>query len=233
MAKSVWIGDRYFASQAAAKDGVRAIWNAYEIGAPVTDERDIAFLTDLVEMHHDAKAKTGPGIDHFVVVNTSKDRNWRKPNRGIWIRHADGVEIEFSALKPIDGPGSPKSRLSGALANEARELTGGFREAAFAAGAVKCWVTGELIDDINDAEARHIDPSFGRFVDVFLNSVGLAVEDVELEDLQEPLQLPSGRRISGHRLKDRTLADAWLAYHREHMDGLRICSSNAPRTGNL
>ncbi|WP_422934949.1 DCL family protein [Sinomonas sp. P47F7] len=230
ISKPVVVGDRSFPSKTKALEEIRRIWNVYDVGEPVTDPEDEDFLYNLVLMRPDPEEKLGPGIDYFKVVNPRDSGAWVRDNvRAVAIVWVDGTEVEFSAPKSLDAPQTPFQRLTSALANEAQDITGRVREAAFEAGPVICPLTGTIMEDRSEAETRHLNPPLKDLVSQFLLETGLSVDEIELENLQTPDILESERAIRGLRVKDPSVRAQWLEFQREHVSGLAVVHRSAPR----
>lgn len=229
-AREILVGTRPFPSKKAALEEIRRIWNSYEVGSRVTNQTDELFLYNLVLMRSDPETKIGPGIDYFKIVSTGQPGPWERPEiRSTAIVWVDGTEVEFSAPKVLDIPPSAIQRLSGALANEAREVTGRVREEAFENPPVLCPLTGELMTDRSVAETRHLNPPLRELVVEFLADSGLTIGEIELENLQSPVQTDSGRLVRGLRVKDPTVRKQWIEFQKAHLGGLAVVHRNAPR----
>lgn len=227
----MWVGDRYFKSKSEAQSEIRRIWNSYEIGDDVANPADVQFLHDLVAKHRSPQTKIGPGVEAFVVSTNSFSGNWESKDRCIKIRQrGNPVLVEFSAPDAAKGvTGTHETRVREALANEAREVTGQIREAAFDQGLEIRDPDGTLIRDRADAEVRRISPTLKELVESFLISMSLSYTDVRVENLNTPVLRTSGRNMRGYVLADVLLAEAWITYQLHRSDLLTITLSSQAR----
>ena len=67
----------------------------YADGRPISKKEDHALLLDLVRHHPRAKAKIGPGVDHFFVKNHGK-------HKCFWVCDVNGKIRDFSMDKCLD-----------------------------------------------------------------------------------------------------------------------------------
>lgn len=168
-------------------------------------------LNALLELHDEADEKIGVGIDHWVVFDNSVDTLYT--STGFRPVRVDGSgPVKFSYRDVIDKP-THRQNAQEALTLEATSITLGWRQDQFAAGPVECVRTGELIGHYKDAQAIHLNPQRRVLHSQFLESEGLTLETVGLE--KHPTD-------SGYRLQDRGLADRWLQFQTDHLDGMAI-----------
>jgi hypothetical protein len=173
MAKPVSLASRYFPTQSAALEYFKRILYTYSVGEVVSDPMHDTMLRELSDRHPDAAEKVGVGISEFFINKTeSGDIGYvSADSRGIWIRRIDGTTVDWSYQTAIKRPG-PRVNFKDALRlaiNDKRVL---MRDAAFAAGPVKCALTGVPIPTKGDADVVYRDPTWSEIVDGFVASLG-------------------------------------------------------------
>jgi hypothetical protein len=171
------------------------------LGVPIPPPDD-GDLRDLIELHPDAAALIGAGVDYFWV-----GENPPFGSRGFQIRRVDGSHSIFSYPMCLTGKRPPPlQELSHALRIEVRDDIQAAKIECFEQSAINgrivCPETGHALA-WNEADADHAAPFyFAVLVKGFLASRGITPG-------YELVEKYNGVR----RLKDRRLADEWCKYH--------------------
>ena len=177
----------------------------------VSDPSIAETLSSLIELDDEAGDKIGAGIDHWVVFDNSVDTLYR--STGFRPMRVDGSgPVRFSYMDVIDKP-TRKQLVQEALTLEAIQITLEWRQAQFDDGPAKCARSGDLIEHYKDAQAIHLSPPRRVLHAHFLSGEGLNFDTVEI--VKHPTD-------SGFRLRDRSLAERWCTYQREHLTGMAI-----------
>jgi len=203
------VPSRSFRSRTAAKNYIRdEILKAYAIGDPIPKgSQHHVLLAEVLELHSNAEEKIGPGVDHFYIEET-----WRLPGkeavsksqRAIIVIRADGTARDWSYHHVIDEP-SQAANVKSALAFALEEERLARRDAAFAAGIVKCAVTGAVIEQKHQADTRHLDPTWSTLTTNFAHDRG-GWDAIETHS-------GNGGVFVGRDIEDVSLRDESLAYY--------------------
>lgn len=196
------LGGKVFCTKSAIKDRCSAILKAGEI-----KPADHAFLSDLLQMHPDAKEKIGPGIGYFYV-----GVNREYGSHGFFLRRRDGSRVDFSyraCLNPPTLVADARKAMRDAVAYQVAD----FKTRAFSGGEVRCALSGIPVTP-ETCEIDHVRP-FCQIRDAFLGAEGLTLEKVVVR--------PSKLMEAMSYLEDEGLSRRWEEYHRAHAR-LRVLS---------
>jgi hypothetical protein len=173
--KPVIVGSTVFASVGEAEKFIRTNVIAAHDGAPAIPVGPIHdFVEDLLNLHEDAIAKIGPGIDHFRVDPASA---WKtavpvKPsNRTLVVVRVDGTEEDWSWTGIVTKP-TATTQVRSALRNAVYDIIQKMKSDAFTSGPVICARTGKAIGSPNEMQIRHHSLSFAKLTDDFAASIG-------------------------------------------------------------
>lgn len=162
------------------------------------------FLASLIERHPRRDSKVGCGIAGFFIGPDGYGKSC------FWLRRLDGTSTDFSFHECVKAS-SEKSDFRAAARREIKDQILDFKRNAFPA---VCPYTGEKMTHDN-CHVDHVPPmTFARLADEWL--------------MGRPYPETMGH-IDGSteiRFKDRTLAEQWWNYHRQHAQ-LRLVSKQA------
>jgi hypothetical protein len=195
--RGILIGERAFPTKGEADAYIREVRDKYALGADVTNADDQEFLLDVLDLHPESADKIGPGVDHFEVRDSGS-------TIGFGIVRSDGSAIDFSWKRCLHEP-CHEQQVRGAMRAAVQYHKFAVRDAAFAAGEVRCPITGELLTT-QTCHVHHEGDEFVDIADAFANEVG-GYERIEV--------VPADDGI-GRRLRDDELSKSWEAYHAEH-----------------
>jgi hypothetical protein len=226
VAKQIVLPSRTFATQTKALDYFRSILYSYNTGEVVSDPEHHSLLLELSERHKDADEKRGAGIREFFIDRTQAgDYGFVSPDaRGIWIRRVDGTCVDWSYQTAIKQPG-PRTNLKDALRIAVNERRVRIRDEAFAAGPVRCALTGVEIASKDLADVIYRNPTWSEIVEGFVASMG-GWASVDTNS-------GFGSIAVGGRLNDPGTLSAWLKYWDEHarpLIALQDEGGRGPRT---
>lgn len=173
MVKPISLPSMTFATQKAALEYFRGILYSYEIGEAVSDPVHDTMLRELSERHPDATQKIGVGISEFFINRTEAgDYSFVSADaRGIWIRRIDDSVVDWSYQTAIKKPGV-RTNFKDALRLAVNDRRVSLRDAAFAAGTVRCALTGAAIPTQAEADVIYRDPSWSEIVEGFVATLG-------------------------------------------------------------
>jgi hypothetical protein len=173
--KPVTVGSTVFDSVGEAESFIRTDVIAAHDGVPRIPAGPIHdFVEDLLNLHEDAIAKIGAGIDHFRVDPASL---WKtgvpvKPsNRTLVVVRTDGTEEDWSWTGIVTKP-TAITQVRSALRNAVYDAIQKMKRDAFTAGPLFCARTGATIGTPNDVQIRHHSPSFAKLTDDYAASIG-------------------------------------------------------------
>ena len=164
--KEVRVGAWVFASQSDAQEMCSKLLAAYEIGQEICEDVAAEFLHALILRHPEAETKVGCGISRFYV-----DHDGFK-GKCFHLLRTDGTRTDFSFKSCIKPPTAKEEALA-ALRSEVCAQTQKVKADAFAAGTVRCAVTGAVLT----WESAHVDHVvfFEQLVAAFLEQEKLAL----------------------------------------------------------
>ncbi|WP_396659184.1 DCL family protein [Microbacterium oxydans] len=218
------IPSRTFASRTAAKNYIRdEILHAYDVGERISAGTHHQILSEMLELHSEATEKIGPGIDHFYIEAT-----WRLPGkeavgrnqRAIIVVRTDGEQRDWSYHHVIDSPtkaANVKSALAFALDNGRLAR----RDIDFAAGEVRCAVSGEVIPQKHQADTRHLNPTWHELTSGFVGQHG-GWDAIETHS-------GNGGVFVGRDIEDVVLRGAWLEYYRVNANPVYVKNEQPER----
>lgn len=173
--RRVTVGSRTFDSVGEAEEFLQTDVIAAHDGAPRIPIGPIHdFLEDLLNLHEDALAKIGAGIDHFRVDPASAWKTGvpvKASNRTLVVIRTNGTEEDWSWTGIVSNP-KPITQVRSALRNEVYGSIQKMKKDAFAAGPLICARTGATIGNTNELQIRHDSPSFAKLTDDFAASIG-------------------------------------------------------------
>lgn len=94
------LGGQVFTTKKAARHVIQDILHSAPLNRPLPFNAD-ALLRDLVVRNPEKAERIGPGIRHFEVRENYQPR-W-KTSRGFWFIRKDGVAVDFSYVRCLDG----------------------------------------------------------------------------------------------------------------------------------
>jgi hypothetical protein len=186
----------------------QSILYKYKPGSEVSDPIDVDALAELLKGHPRYLEKVGAGIDHFEVRQL-----WKYP--GFWIVRVDGSETDFSYLKCLNPPASPRTNLSDAL----RWVVRGdiMLQRSFLKdddGLIPCAVTGKRLKP-GDGHMDHFPKTFESIVRDFLETNSLQIDEIQIK--------PSEDGRIGSKLANTELAREFRAYHNQAATFRFVC----------
>lgn len=184
-----------FATKAAAEKHCSTILNK-----PSLSDEDSAFLSALIELHHERDQKIGVGIRRFFVGS-----DLRFGGRCFWIERIDGTRTDFS-FKTCLKPPTHESDVRQALRFLITPQVMAFRDNAFfLASEVACAITGEMVTT-DGAHIDHRPPlTFLALIESFLKTMGLTYERIPVK--------PTADGDTATYLADDEIGRAWCEYH--------------------
>ncbi|MGV8896243.1 MAG: DUF3223 domain-containing protein [Rhodoglobus sp.] len=201
--KPVTVGSTVFASVGEAEVFIQTDVIAAHDGAPrIPTGRIHDFVEDLLNLHEDAIAKIGAGVDHFRVdpahiwkVGFSVNKNYRT----LVVVRTDGTEEDWSWTGIISKP-TAITQVRTAMRNAAYDAIQKMKRDAVAAGPVSCARTGVAVTSPNDLQIRHHSPSFANLTADFAVSIG---------GWASIATMSTG---AGAEMSDPVIKSAWIAY---------------------
>lgn len=205
MAKAVELPSRSFPTQRAALEYFRGILYAYSVGEVVSDLMHDTLLRELSDRHPDAVEKIGVGISEFFINRTEAGDfgHVSADARGIWIRRTDATVVDWSYQTAIKRPGQ-RVNFKDALRLAINDERVFMRDAAFAAGPVRCALTGVPIPTKGDADVIYRDPTWSEIVEGFVVTLG-GWGKVETNS-------GFGEIAVGGRVTDPVVLNSWVDY---------------------
>ncbi|MDC0711476.1 DCL family protein [Stigmatella sp. ncwal1] len=198
-----------FKSRKAAKDYIRDnILHAYPLRERIDQKKHHQLLSEVLELHSHADEKIGPGIDHFYVEET-----WRldgkemvgRDKRAIMVVRKDQTNRDWSYTHVIDNP-TPMANVKSALASALEPERVRRRDEDFASGApIFCAVSSKLIPTKQQADTRHLDPTWHVLTERFVKQHG-GWEAIETHSGKDKIYV-------GRDVEDTALRDEWLRYY--------------------
>jgi hypothetical protein len=194
-----WIGRRRYRTKGEAKEAVREVLYRYPEGSTVDREEDHLLLLDLLDMHHEADDKIGPGVDAFAIAPPQ-----RGTSPGFEVIRTDGSRIDFSYLTCLKPPTHRQQGLN-VMRDEVKSHVSAYFESRRAAGSLVSDQSGMPLDSSSTAVSYFQGPSFVEIAEEFAEVVG-GWEAIELSPSTEP---------GVGRFADRDVADRWRSHHQE------------------
>jgi len=209
-----WLGPFEYRNKQALLDGLKAYLRTAPLGR-VSHPVAIQKLHLLLALHPDAKRKIGAGVDHFLIARNELS------GRGFHLVRLDGTDESFSYTKCITGVAqSPHGKVCEALRFAVRPQLDAFR--AQLTYPVDCAISGEPIVHPNDLHVDHKTP-FWKLLAHFCKD-----HQVNLSLLETT---GSGMKLA---LVDRSVTDAFVAYHLKHAKLQASCkASNLLKGGSV
>ncbi|GLX51235.1 hypothetical protein Shyhy01_41850 [Streptomyces hygroscopicus subsp. hygroscopicus] len=195
-----WIGHRRYRTKGEAKEAVREVLYRYNVGSIVDQEDDHLLLLDLLDMHHEADDKIGPGVEAFAIAPPQ-----RGPYPGFEVIRTDGSRIDFSYQTCLKPP-TYRQQVMNVMRDEIKSTINAYFESRKTVGLLVSDQSGTPLDSSNTAVSYFQGPSFVDIAEEFAETVG-GWEAIELTPSTEP---------GLGKLKDRVLAERWLNHHQEH-----------------
>lgn len=188
------IGPYPFRTKGEAEQEVRRILHESPMREPLRGyEHDL--IRCLVDLHHDAAEKIGPGVKS-IYVNVVE-----YGSRGFWIERTDATVIDFSYKRALRKP-TARADAAAAMRREIMPQVAEFLASAFAeSDTIACPLTGQHLRR-TDGHVDHVIP-FASVAHDFLMHRGMSWDDVRVR----------GNAI-GCELSDRDLAHDWQEWHR-------------------
>ncbi|MFG2094609.1 DCL family protein [Streptomyces sp. NPDC048612] len=194
-----WIGHRRYRTKGEAKEAVRAVLYRYPMGSIVDQEGDHQLLLDLLDKHHEAEDKVGPGIDAFAIAPPQ-----RGPYPGFEVLRTDGSRIDFSYQTCLSRP-TYRQQVMNVMRDEVKTHVNTYFEARKEAGSLTSDQSGVPLNSSNTAVSYFRGPSFVVIAEEFAGTVG-GWEAIEMTPSTEP---------GLGRFRDRQLAQQWCSHHQE------------------
>jgi hypothetical protein len=194
-----YIGHRKYRTKGAAADAVREVLYRYRVGETVDQEEDHLLLLDLLDMHHEAGDKIGPGVEAFVIAPPL-----RGPYPGFEVLRVDGTRIDFS-YKTCMKPPTVRQQVLNVLRAEVKGQINDYFDARKAAGTLVSDASGEVLSTNNTAVSYFLGPWFVDIAEEFAATAG-GWGAIAMTPSTEP---------GLGRLVDRTLAERWQEHHQE------------------
>lgn len=202
--RPVTIGSVTFDSVGEAEDYIRTNVIAAHDGAPRIPAGPMHdFVDDLLNLHEDAIAKIGVGVDYFRVDPAS---DWKvgipvtSANRTLVVVRLDGQDEDWSWTSVVSKP-SAITQVRSALRNAVYDAIQQQKRDAVAAGPVVCPRTGAVIPSASDMQIRHYLPTFARLTEDFSSSIG---------GWSAISTMSTG---AGAEVSDSTVRAAWISYY--------------------
>ncbi|MFG1880163.1 DCL family protein [Sphaerisporangium sp. NPDC049003] len=209
-----WIGVRRYPTKGAAEEAIRGVLSRYEVGDVVNQEADDLLLRDLLDMHPEADAKIGSGVDCFRVMRTPRGNY-----KGFLVVRTDGSSIDFSYQSCLKPP-THEQRVKAAMRTEVRPQVNAFFELRKSAGTLVSDQSGTPLATDGTHVAYFRGPSFLDIAVQFADAAG-GWDVFQLTPTTEP-----GLAV----FADSGLAARWHAFHREHaILGLLSAAENRRR----
>jgi hypothetical protein len=194
-----WIGQRRYRTKGEAAEAVRKVLYRYAVGSVVDQEDDHLLLLDLLDMHHEADIKIGPGVEAFAIAPPQRGRY-----PGFEVIRTDGSRIDFSYQTCMKPP-SHRQQVMNVMRDEVKSDTNAYFESRRTAGSLVSDQSGTPLDSSNTAVSYFSGPSFVQIAEEFAESVG-GWEAIQLTPSTEP---------GLGRFTDRELAERWRNHHQE------------------
>jgi hypothetical protein len=195
-----WIGPREYPSKKAAQEAVRDVLYGYSVGSIVDKEEDHLLLLDLLDLHEEADAKIGTGVEAFAIAPPLKG-----PYPGFEVIRTDGTRIDFSYLACLTPP-TYRQQVRAAMRLEAEANSTAYLTSRAEANTLVSDESGRALDVTDTHVSHYRGPSFAELAAAFAHDAG-GWDAIELTT--------SSDRGRG-QFTDRQLAERWRAYHQEH-----------------
>ncbi|MFR0367567.1 DUF3223 domain-containing protein [Streptomyces sp. MCC20] len=195
-----WIGSREYPSKKAAQEAVRDVLYGYSVGSIVDKEEDHLLLLDLLDLHEEADAKIGVGVEAFAIAPPLKG-----PYPGFEVIRTDGTRIDFSYLACLKPP-SYRQQVLAAMRVEAEVNATAYLTSRAEANTLVSDESGKTLDITDTHVSYYRGPSFVDLAEAFAADAG-GWDAIELTTSSNP-----GRG----QFADRQLAERWREYHQEH-----------------
>lgn len=189
------IGKRDFRTKTDARNEIRRILNAVQLGDPVAGD-DGKLIADLLYdgRHPETLEKIGSGIKRIEVRAASHG------TRCFWIVRTDGTEVDFSFVTAMNGQPSRKAGVSAALREEISGQIDEFRRSQQT--TIPCALCGSPTTP-ESAWVTYLNPTFDKLAERFASACG------GWGALPEDAVGPYGRQLI-----DRKIAEEWRNFHR-------------------
>ncbi len=195
-----WIGSREYPTKKAAQEAVRDVLYGYSVGSIVDKEEHHLLLLDLLDLHEEADAKIGVGVESFVIAPPLQG-----PYPGFEVIRTDGTQIDFSYLACLSPP-SYRKQVSSAMRVEVKDDVSAYFTSRAAANTLVSDESGRTLDLSDTHVSYYRGPSFAELAAAFAHDAG-GWDTIELTTSRDP-----GRG----QFTDRQLAERWREYHQEH-----------------
>ncbi|MFF0479414.1 DUF3223 domain-containing protein [Streptomyces sp. NPDC004284] len=212
-----WIGHRRYRTKKDAGEAVQEVLYRYTVGSIVDGEEDHLLLLDLLDLHHEAAEKIGPGVEAFAIAPPQ-----RGPYPGFEVIRTDGSRIDFSYLTCLKPP-THRQQVLNVMRDEVKATINAYFASRQAAGTLLSDQSRTPLETTNTAVSYFRGPSFVEIAEAFARSAG-GWETIELTPSTEP---------GLGRFSDRDLARQWFTHHQERAElGLLSTRENQrrPRT---
>jgi len=193
------IGHRRYRTKGDAKEAVREVLYQYTVGSIVDQEDHHLLLLDLLDMHHEADDKIGPGVEAFAIAPPQ-----RGPYPGFEVIRTDGSRIDFSYQTCLKPP-TYRQQVMNVMRDEVKSAINTYFESRKTIGSLVSDQSGTPLNSSNTAVSYFRGPSFVDIAEEFAKTVG-GWEAIELTSSTEP---------GLGRFKDRDLAERWFSHHQE------------------
>ncbi|MEN8649061.1 DCL family protein [Streptomyces sp. 21So2-11] len=194
-----WIGQRQYRTKGDAAEAVREVLYRYTVGSTVDEEEDHLLLVDLLDMHHEADDKIGPGVEAFAIAPPQ-----RGPYPGFEVIRTDGSRIDFS-YKTCMKPPSQRHQVLNVMRDEVRPDTNTYFESRKTANSLVSDQSGRSLHSSDTAVSYFRGPSFVEIAEEFAEAVGG----------WDAIQLTSSTDPGLGKFVDRALAERWRDHHQE------------------
>ncbi|SEG85188.1 Protein of unknown function [Actinacidiphila yanglinensis] len=194
-----WIGPRKYRTKGTAEEAVRAVLYRYQLGETVDAEEDHLLLVDLLDMHHEAAEKIGPGIEAFAIAPPQIGSS-----PGFEVVRVDGSRIDFS-YKTCMKPPTVRQQVLNIMRSEVQPQANGYFEARKEAGRLVSDQSGQQLDSSDVAVSYFRGPAF----------VDIAEEFAAMVDGWDSIPMTPSTEPGLGRIADRELAERWKDHHQE------------------
>ncbi|MFG2840854.1 DUF3223 domain-containing protein [Streptomyces zaomyceticus] len=197
-----WIGHRRYRTKGDAKKAVQEVLYRYTVGSIVDQEEDHLLLLDLLDLHHEAADKIGPGVESSAIAPPQ-----RGPYPGFEVIRTDQSRIDFSYLTCLKPP-THRQQVLNVMRDEAKPTINAYFEFRQGAGTLVSDQSHTPLETTNTAVSYFRGPAFVDIAEAFTQSAG-GWETIELTPSTEP---------GLGRFSDRDLAQRWFTYHQERAE---------------
>lgn len=195
-----------FATKAGLETRIRGIVAKYQLESAM-DAGDTAFLSDVFKRHYGWETKRGSGV---LAYFTRTVVAWTGPTTGIWIRRADGSEVDISWVVALMPGGAPSAVLKASTAARYEIVEQRNKASSAVPWGAGCPVCGEPL--LSDRHVDHRPPkTFKALFEDWLEGEGLTHAELDTEEVG----------VADAQFVNRGLGSKWAAYHQQHAD-LRV-----------